>query len=94
MTRDDEIRRLLIRHYHALVLAQELALKVLDLAQGDTPETRDVMREGRGFAADALARIESGQAHLSESWTTLGVDRRVASTSVPDDRRKVRPTRT
>ena len=83
MTRDDEIRRLLIRYHGTLALAQELALKLLDAASVDSPLPADVSGADRRFAGDAIARVESGEAYAAELWTVLGVDRRVARPQTP-----------
>src|SRR5206468_13014250 len=93
MTRDDEIRRLLIRYHGTLALAQELALKLVDALSTDSPLPPEVAGADRRFACDAIARIESGEAYARDLWTVLGVDRRVARPEaqpppeVPHDRR-------
>jgi hypothetical protein len=92
MTRDDEIRRLLIRYHGMLALAQELSLKLLDAVSVDSALAPQVASADRRFAGDAIARIESGQAYAMELWTVLGVDRRTrlegpAPADVPHDRR-------
>jgi hypothetical protein len=93
MTRDDEIRRLLIRYHGTLALAQELALKLLDSLNPDAPLAREVAGADRRFAGDAIARVESGEAYARELWKVLGVDRRVARpdapppANIPHDRR-------
>jgi hypothetical protein len=83
MTRDDEIRRLLIRYHGALVLAQELALKLLDAVSVDVPLPPAVASADRRFAGDAIARVESSEAYAQDMWTVLGVDRRVARPDAP-----------
>ena len=83
MTRDDEIRRLLIRYHGTLVLAQELALKLLDAVSVDVPLPPEVGSADRRFAGDAIARVESGEAYAQELWTVLGVDRRIAQPDIP-----------
>jgi hypothetical protein len=93
MTRDDEIRRLLIRYHGMLALAQELSLKLLDAVSVDSALAPEVASADRRFSGDAIARIESGQAYAMELWTVLGVDRRTARAEgpsppdVPHDRR-------
>jgi hypothetical protein len=93
MTRDDEIRRLLIRYHGMLALAQELALKLLDAVSVESALAPEVAGADRRFAGDAIARIESGEAYAVELWTVLGVDRRKARpegpppADVPHDRR-------
>jgi hypothetical protein len=93
MTRDDEIRRLLIRYHGMLALAQELALKLLDAASVESSLAPEVAGADRRFAGDAIARIESGEAYAVELWTVLGVDRRKIRSEgppppdVPHDRR-------
>jgi len=93
MTRDDEIRRLLIRYHGTLALAQELALKLLDALSLEGPPSTELAGADRRFAGDAIARVESGEAYARELWTVLGVDRRVARpdaptpANVPQDRR-------
>jgi hypothetical protein len=50
---------------------------LLDLVQADaTPVNPEVLREGRRFVGEALARIESSEAHAAQLWKTLGVERR------------------
>ncbi len=83
MTRDDEIRRLLIRYHGMLALGQELALKLLDAVSVDSGLAPEVASADRRFAGDAIARIESGQAYAVELWTVLGVDRRKARPDTP-----------
>jgi len=83
MTRDDEIRRLLIRYHGTLALAQELALKLLDALSIEGPPAPVVAGSDRRFAGDAIARVESGEAYARELWTVLGVDRRVARSDAP-----------
>jgi hypothetical protein len=93
MTRDDEIRRLLIRYHGTLALAQELALKLLDALSPEGPLAPEVAGADRRFAGDAIARVESGEAYARDLWKVLEVDRRVARpdspppASVPHDRR-------
>ena len=94
-TRDDEIRRLLIRYHGALVLAQELALKLLDAVSVDVPLAPAVASADRRFAGDAIARVESGEVYAQKMWSVLDVDRRVARpgtppADVPRDRRAAR----
>jgi hypothetical protein len=83
MTRDDEIRRLLIRYHGTLALAQELALKLLDAVSVDVPLPPEVASADRRFAGDAIARVESGEVYAQELWTVLAVDRRVARADAP-----------
>jgi hypothetical protein len=97
LTRDDEIRRLLIHYHEALALAQELALKLLDVVQVDGgPVSADTAREHRRFVGETLARIESNDAHAARLWEVFGVERRKASAdaprspTVPHDRRRPR----
>jgi hypothetical protein len=97
MTRDDEIRRLLTRYHEALALAQELALKFLDVVQADTaPVTAEKARASRRFVGEAIARIESGETYASGLWEVLAVERRVArpdaplASGLPHDRRNPR----
>jgi hypothetical protein len=97
MTRDDEIRRLLTRYHHSLALAQELALKFLDVVQADAqPVTAEKARASRRFIGEAIARIESGQSYEGGLWHVLEVERRVArpdaplTPGVPHDRRSPR----
>jgi len=93
MTRDDEIRRLLIRYHGTLALAQELALKLLDALHPDAPLPSEAAGADRRFAGDAIARVESGEAYARDLWKVLEVDRRVARpdapppASLPRDRR-------
>ena len=93
MTRDDEVRRLLIRYHGMLALARELALKLLDAVSVDSALEAEVARADRRFAGDSIARVESGEAYAMEMWTVLGVDRRKARADsppppdVPHDRR-------
>jgi hypothetical protein len=97
MTRDDEVRRLLIHYHEALALAQELALKLLDVVQVDSgPVSSDTAREHRRFVGETLARIESNDAHASRLWEVFGVERRKApadaprARTVPRERRRPR----
>jgi hypothetical protein len=96
MTRDDEIRRLLVRYHGALVLAQELALKLLDAVSVDVPLPPQVASADRRFAGDAIARVESGEAYAQDLWSVLQVDRRKSRpetpppADVPQDRRASR----
>jgi hypothetical protein len=96
MTRDDEIRRLLVRYHGALVLAQELALKLLDAVSVDVPLPPQVASADRRFAGDAIARVESGESYAQGMWSVLDVDRRKARpetpppADVPRDRRATR----
>lgn len=83
MTRDDEIRRLLIRYHGMLALGQELALKLLDAVSVESALAPEVASADRRFAGDAIARIESGEAYAVELWTVLGVDRRTARPETP-----------
>ena len=83
MTRDDEIRRLLIRYHGALVLAQELALKLLDAVSVDVPLAPTVASADRRFAGDAIARVESGEVYAQKLWSVLDVDRRTARPNTP-----------
>jgi hypothetical protein len=93
MTRDDEIRRLLIRYHGMLALGRELALKLLDAVSVETALAPEVASADRRFAGDAIARVESGEAYAMDLWTVLGVDRRKARPDsapppdVPHDRR-------
>jgi hypothetical protein len=97
MTRDDEIRRLLVRYHDALALGQELALKFLDVVQADAePLTAEKARASRGFVGEAIARIESAESYGAGLWQVLEVERRVAradaplTPGVPHERRSAR----
>jgi hypothetical protein len=96
MTRDDEIRRLLIRYHGMLALSRELSLKLLDAVSVETALDPEVARADRRFAGDSIARVESGEAYALELWSVLGVDRRKARPDsppppdVPHDRRNPR----
>ena len=100
MTRDDEIRRLLIRYHGTLALAQELALKLLDALSPEGRLAPAGAGADRRFAGDAIARVESGEAYARELWTVLDVDRRVARSDapppagVPHDRRNLKYRKT
>ena len=100
MTRDDEIRRLLIRYHSTLALAQELALKLLDALSPEGRIAPEAAGADRRFADDAIARVVSGEAYARELWTVLDVDRRVARSdapppaSVPHDRRNLKYRKT
>ena len=100
MANPDDVRALLIRYHESLALAHQVTLKLLDLVQADaTPVTPEVLREGRRFVGEALARIESSEAHAAQLWKILGVDRRTSPTdaprppSIPERRRGRRHTR-
>jgi hypothetical protein len=98
MPQHDETRGLLVRYLESLALAQQVTLKLLDFVQADAaPVTPEALRECRRFVGEALARIESSEAHAAQLWEVLEVERRVTpgaprSPSGPDRRRGRRHT--
>ena len=99
MPQHDDTRGLLIRYLESLALAEQVTLKLLDFVQADAaPVTPEARRECRRFVGEALARIESNEAHAAQLWEVLEVERRVAPgdtprpPSVPDRRRGRRHT--
>ncbi len=78
MPQHDETRGLLVRYLESLALAQQVTLKLLDFVQADAvPVTPEALRECRRFVGEALARIESSEAHAAQLWEVLEIERRV-----------------
>jgi hypothetical protein len=97
MPQHDETRGLLVRYLESLALAQQVTLKLLDFVQADAaPVTPEALRECRRFVGEALARIESSEAHAAQLWEVLEIERRVPGAprppSVPERRRGRRHT--